>query len=258
MLALLALSLLGDRATIAVALENLKNSRQVVNALDTLESIRDSALIRPLFPIWEPGGNIPPEMSLTQVLSALGDEKDEWLHTCAHFAKEETMETLPTLSTMERVLLLRRVPLLAELTPTDLQRIAAIASEQGFEDGETVCEQGEPGDEMYIIVSGEVRIVVHNEAQEENEVARRGAGDVVGEMAIISGEPRSATVTAVGEVRVVLPGPAAFRKPVARAPGSQPGGDARAVHPVDKVNVKRQKWGRVPFLRVHPFTEIRL
>ena len=72
------------------------------------------------------------------------------------------METLTTLSTMERVLLLRRVPLLADLSPADLQRVAAIATEHDFVNDEIICEQGEAGDEMYVIVSGEVRIVVNN------------------------------------------------------------------------------------------------
>ena len=55
------------------------------------------------------------------------------------------MENLTTLSTMERVFFLRRVPLLAVLTPADLQRVAGITTEQDFVDGDFICEQGEPG-----------------------------------------------------------------------------------------------------------------
>ena len=113
------------------------------------------------------------------------------------------METLTTLSTMERVLLLRRVPLLADLSPADLQRVAAIATEQDFVNDEIICEQGEAGDEMYVIVSGEVRIVVSNEGQPEKEIARRVTGDVVGEMSLISGDTRIASVIALGDVRVL-------------------------------------------------------
>jgi CRP-like cAMP-binding protein len=109
------------------------------------------------------------------------------------------METTTTLSIMERVLLLRRVPLLADLSPADLQRVAAIAVENDFTDGEAMCEQGEVGNEMYLIVSGEVRIVV----EPEKEIARRMAGDVVGEMSLISGEVRMASVLAIGDVRTL-------------------------------------------------------
>ena len=111
------------------------------------------------------------------------------------------MDTLTTLSSMDRVLLLRRVPLLEDLTPEELQRVAAISTDLDFEDGELICEQGEAGDQMYVIVSGEVRVAVRQAEQPEKEIARRGAGDVVGEMSIISGEPRVASVSAVGEVR---------------------------------------------------------
>ena len=113
------------------------------------------------------------------------------------------MEISNTIPNMERILLLRRVPLFADLSPIDLQRVAAIAREEDFTDGEIICEQGEPGNEMYVIVSGEVRIVVHLEDGAQKEIARRSAGDVVGEMAILSGETRIASVTADGDVFVL-------------------------------------------------------
>jgi CRP-like cAMP-binding protein len=66
-----------------------------------------------------------------------------------------------------------------------------------------ICDQGEPGDQMYVIISGEVRVVVNQTEQPEKEIARRGAGDVVGEMSIISGEPRVASVISLGEVHTL-------------------------------------------------------
>jgi len=198
--ALKALSLLGERETILVAIENLNH--QVSNALETLESIREAALIRPLFRIWE-SGEAASKMSADEVFAELTNEKDGWLRACANFAKEESMETLTTLSTMERVLLLRRVSLLADLSPADLQRVAAIATEHDFVNDEIICEQGEAGDEMYVIVSGEVRIVVNNEDQPEKEIARRVTGDVVGEMSLISGDTRIASVIALCDVRAL-------------------------------------------------------
>jgi CRP-like cAMP-binding protein len=104
---------------------------------------------------------------------------------------------------MERVILLRRVPLLADLTPADLQRVAAIATEHDFVDGEFICEQGEAGNEMFVIISGEARVVVHRDGQSEKEIARRAAGDAVGEMSLISGETRIASVISVGDVRAL-------------------------------------------------------
>jgi len=111
------------------------------------------------------------------------------------------METLATLSLMEKILFLRRVSLFADLPPPDLKQVAAIASERICPDGETIAVQGEPGDEMYVIVSGKVRVLTG--AEPGVEVARRKPGEYVGEMAIISREPRMASLVAAGEVRML-------------------------------------------------------
>ena len=114
--------------------------------------------------------------------------------------------TLATLSPMERVLFLRKVPLFAMLPPPDLQPIARIAQEHAYVDGAIIAEQGEPGDAMHIIVSGEVSVIVRDEAGEADAdriVAVRSSGDVVGEMAVITSEPRIAGLVALGDVRVL-------------------------------------------------------
>lgn len=117
--------------------------------------------------------------------------------------REDAMDTLPTLSVMERILFLRRAPLFADLSAADLRRVAAITSEVLFLDGDLIAAQGEPGEEMYLIVSGEVRVLVSTPDCPEIELVRRQPGDVVGEMAIISGEPRAASLVAAGDVRVL-------------------------------------------------------
>ena len=113
------------------------------------------------------------------------------------------MDTLSSLSIMERILLLRRVSLLADLSPSDLKRVAAITTEQHFLDGEVIFEQDEPGDEMYVVVSGEVRVLVRDGKKGEKEVARRKVGETVGEMSVISGSVRSATLAAGGDVHLL-------------------------------------------------------
>lgn len=113
------------------------------------------------------------------------------------------MDTLATLSLMDRLVFLRRVPLFDDLDMHDLKRIAAIASERYYTDGETITEQGDLGDEMYIIVAGEVRVMARSEDDQSHELARRQPGEVVGEMSIISQEPRMASLVAVGSVRTL-------------------------------------------------------
>ena len=208
--ALRATGLLSDRETLAVAVEHLqsRNPAQISDAVEAIESIRDNAMIRPLFRIWDPGHAGKPAFGAEEAMAELTQEKDAWLRACAAYAignysEEQSMDNLTTLTSMDRVLLLRRVPLLEDLTPEELQRVAAISTDLEFEEGELICEQDEPGDQMFVIVSGEVRVVVKQAEQPVKEIARRAAGDVVGEMSIISGEPRVASVVAAGEVRTL-------------------------------------------------------
>ena len=113
------------------------------------------------------------------------------------------MQTLHTLSLMERILFLRRVPLFANLPPAELKQVAAIADEHLFVDGEVIAQQDEPGDELYIIVSGEVRVTVRGGGEKESELGVRRAGEYVGEMAVISRKPRMARLVATGDVRTL-------------------------------------------------------
>jgi len=117
--------------------------------------------------------------------------------------REASMDTLATLSVMERILFLRRVRLFSDLPPSELKQVAAIANEQYYLDGEVIARQGEPGDEMYIIVSGQVLVTAGAGSRSAVELARRGPGEYVGEMAIISQEPRMASLIAQGDVRVL-------------------------------------------------------
>jgi hypothetical protein len=202
--ALRALALLGERETYRVALENLRSreAAQRANALEALETVREAARVRPLLRVWE-SGKPTAEATGAPPWPELLEHEDEWVRACAAWAKrriskDEPMETTATLPMMERVLFFRRVPLLADLAPADLKQVAALADEVAFAEGDYLAEQGEPGEEMFIIVSGEVSVRTG-----ETEVVRRQPGEVVGEMALISREPRMASLVAHGEVRVL-------------------------------------------------------
>ncbi|MDT8436344.1 MAG: cyclic nucleotide-binding domain-containing protein [Gemmatimonadota bacterium] len=68
--------------------------------------------------------------------------------------------------------------------------------------GEEIIRQGEMGDCMYVVQSGEVDVVQETDAG-ERPLARLGTGDFFGEMAVFEKEVRSATVRATGEARVL-------------------------------------------------------
>lgn len=112
-------------------------------------------------------------------------------------------ETLMTLPLVERVLFLRRVPLFTDLSPQDLVPIATIASEHSYGEGDTIAEQGDPGDEMHIIVTGYVMVILREPGGHQQVLAVRSAGDVIGEMAVITSGPRMASLAAKGPVRLL-------------------------------------------------------
>jgi CRP/FNR family transcriptional regulator, cyclic AMP receptor protein len=110
------------------------------------------------------------------------------------------VETVSTLSLMDRVLALQQVPLFRELSPADLKHVAETVTENAFVDGTGMAEQGDPGDAMHGVVSGEVQVLMGDRA---TEVARRGPGYIVGEMAIVGEQPRMASLVASGAVRTL-------------------------------------------------------
>ncbi len=133
-------------------------------------------------------------------------DEDPWIRDCALFAAhklgEMKMENIATLSLMERILFFKRVPLFENLSSSDIKQVAAIAEEASFSDGDVIVQQGAVGEVMFIIVSGEVRVISTKE-RKEVELGRHTVGEYVGEMALISKEPRMATLTAVGNVRTL-------------------------------------------------------
>ena len=206
--ALRAIGLLGDREAMGLAIDvlNTRNSTQRANMIEALESTntRWRRILQPLTQLWEDDSTSTSnrEVDWQRLLA----DEDPWIRDCALFAAhtlgEKKMENIATLSLMERILFFKRVPLFANLSSRDIKQVAALAQEESFPDGVNIVREGEIGDVMFIIISGEVRVLM-TQGQKEVELARRKAGEYVGEMALISREPRSATVTAVGDVRAL-------------------------------------------------------
>ncbi|MCW5850508.1 MAG: cyclic nucleotide-binding domain-containing protein [Anaerolineae bacterium] len=113
----------------------------------------------------------------------------------AQASLQEAGATMP-LATIEKVLFLRGVDLFGELASEDLAAVARIATEVTLRAGERFITQGDLGDCLYIVVEGEASIV----RQEVGELMRRGPGDIMGEMAIISHRPRSAHCLAITDI----------------------------------------------------------
>ncbi len=92
---------------------------------------------------------------------------------------------------------LARVPLFADLTKRELQRIGATAREQQYAPGAVLVTQDTPGAGFFILVSGTVSVTQRQPDGTAREVGVLRAGDTLGEMALLDELPRSSTATAV-------------------------------------------------------------
>lgn len=93
----------------------------------------------------------------------------------------------------------RQVELFRSLDDSELHELLRAITPRQVAAGETIFRQGDASDAAYAIQSGRVEIVTDGEAGEVH-VAELGAGDVIGELSLLDGSPRSATARAIGPV----------------------------------------------------------
>ena len=105
-----------------------------------------------------------------------------------------------------KVELLAAVPLFSGCSKRQLGEIALVADEIFLPGGETLIREGERGREFLVIESGTVRVT-----RDGRKLTELGAGDWVGEISLVAGTPRTATVTAATPVRVLVISDRAFQ-----------------------------------------------
>ena len=98
--------------------------------------------------------------------------------------------------------LLKQVSIFSFLSKEQLQAAASIVSERRGPAGRFPCRPGGEGDEMYVVVAGVVEILIAVDGQEK-VVAHRTAGDVIGELAVLSRKPRAASMRTQGEAHLL-------------------------------------------------------
>jgi putative ABC transport system ATP-binding protein len=104
---------------------------------------------------------------------------------------------------------LKDVEAFKTLTPTELTHVAERMSKRHYLPGEPVVREGDAGHELFLISEGEVRI-----ERDGNEVARLGSGEFFGELALLSGNPRNATVVATQPLEAYVLGEGDFNAAV--------------------------------------------
>ena len=95
------------------------------------------------------------------------------------------------LSNVERVLFLQGVELFADIEAAGLSSLAEVLTEKTLETNEVLVAEGDPGGTMFLIVEGEISV-----SRAGVEVAKNGRRDYIGEISVLDGESRTASLTA--------------------------------------------------------------
>jgi CRP/FNR family cyclic AMP-dependent transcriptional regulator len=106
-----------------------------------------------------------------------------------------------TISTLE---VLRKVPLFATMREGDILAFAELVRERSFPKGSVIVFEDDPGDALYLVARGQVKVVLIGEDGREVILSVLGEGNFFGEMSLIDEKPRSATVIAMVDSVVLV------------------------------------------------------
>ena len=122
-------------------------------------------------------------------------------------------ERAPDKMGKEWIGVLEQVPLFEHLSKRHLRRVAGLATTKRFAPGSSILRAGDRGDAFYVLLDGEARAQPRT-----GRLVKLGPGDFFGEMALLDGSPRSASVEAVTEVLTMRVGRSAFAKLLRQEP----------------------------------------
>ena len=113
----------------------------------------------------------------------------------------------------QKIDLIRKVPLFARCSRAELKEIAILADEIDLREGKEMTRQGAPGREFFVLLEGTADV-----KKNSRRVNTLGPGDFFGEIALVSREPRTATVIATSPVRALVITDWSFRQLLDDAP----------------------------------------
>jgi len=99
---------------------------------------------------------------------------------------------------------LKRVPLFNDLSEAEVSRFADVTREREYPKNSVILFEDDPGDALYIVSSGQVKVVLIGEDGREVILSVLGDGDFFGEMSLIDDEPRSAHVIAMKDSQLLV------------------------------------------------------
>jgi len=132
------------------------------------------------------------------------------------FNDPKALEGMPTVSVTD---ILRKVPLFGQLAAPDLDRVAAISRERSYPRNSVILFEDDPGDALYVVADGQVKVVLIGEDGREVILSVMGPGEFFGEMALIDDEPRSAHVIAMEDSGLLVIRREDFQDLLTQTPG---------------------------------------
>ena len=98
-------------------------------------------------------------------------------------------------------------PLFSGLSQGEIEELAHHCEVMIFDNGFSFFSQGDPSEDIYVVVEGQVRLTVKDTADAEQDITVISTGDIIGEMGVFENEPRSTSAYALGEtVLIKVPG----------------------------------------------------
>ncbi len=188
-------SMLGDRARIGKARAALARDRRArADALELLEEVLPRTFARRTLSMLEAD-----ETQSGPAGSPGSDANgfDGWLETCASYDRG-ALSSPQLVALLDKLVVLGESSLFSGMTSEDLYPVGQIATVVDLEPGQPAVRQGDPGDAVYVVESGTLE--VKQDGRKLKEVTR---GAVFGEMALLDGGPRSASVEAATPARVL-------------------------------------------------------
>lgn len=188
-------------------------ARSRSSALEVLSNLGDRETARLLVLLAEPGAvgdklrelgesvDVPEDADEARALARRSSNR--WIR--ASFALDEMAgpERVRVEDFMEKLLALKQVPLFDHFSLEQLEGITRVTRERVFRVGETILREGDPGGELFVVVSGRVRVWKNHGTPERIDLGNMGNGSYFGEMAIFDDKPRSATIVAEQDTRIL-------------------------------------------------------
>jgi HEAT repeat protein len=179
----------GDALEVVSQLGERDVSRQLVLLLEPIPLDEKLAALR---------GDVPPPRDLADAQLRARAFSSPWTRIPADSPNAEEKVL------MERLLSLRQVSLFSRMSLERLHAIERITQESEYVRGEVIMREGEFGDELFCLIEGEVEVLRGAGTPDEVHLNWLGPGAYLGEMAVLDGSPRSATVVAATSVRVLV------------------------------------------------------